>query len=324
VKPPYGAAAAALLLSGCGYIGEPMYPLVNVPNRVTDLAAVERGAVIVYQFTLPSLTTEGKRAKIGKVEIRAGVAPDGSFNRDVWLSKALDLQAKPDEKGHVMSEVPATPWVGKDVILGVRAYGVNGRASDWSNLVTVTVIEPLTKAAGVVAVAVAEGVHVSWQGPGGQYKVFRRVGDEPLALVATVETNQWLDPATEFGKRYRYIVQAVRKAGVSEAESEPSETAEVTPVDVFPPAVPAGLNAIAATKNIELVWDRNTEQDVAGYRLYRAVGDGELQKIADIQEAPSYSDRAVESGKVYRYAVSAVDRLGNESKQSAPVEVAAP
>ena len=63
---------AVLMLSGCGYIGEPMYPLVNIPKRVTDLAAVERGAAIIYQFTLPSLTTEGKRAKIGRVEIRAG------------------------------------------------------------------------------------------------------------------------------------------------------------------------------------------------------------------------------------------------------------
>jgi fibronectin type 3 domain-containing protein len=165
---------------------------------------------------------------------------------------------------------------------------------------------------------------VSWQGPAGQYKIFRRVGDEALLPVATAEMNQWLDPATEYGKRYRYSVQAVRKAGVSDAESEPSDTAEVTPVDTFPPAVPNGLNAIAATQNIELVWDRNAEPDMAGYRLYRAVGDGKLEKLADIQEAPSYSDRAVESGKTYRYAVSAVDRLGNESKQSSPAEVIAP
>src|SRR2546426_1720442 len=38
-RSPYAAAAAALILNGCGYIGEPMYPLVNIPKRVTDLAA---------------------------------------------------------------------------------------------------------------------------------------------------------------------------------------------------------------------------------------------------------------------------------------------
>jgi hypothetical protein len=324
VKLPYAAAAAALVLNGCGYIGEPMYPLVNVPARVNDLAVVERGATIVYQFTLPALTTEGKRAKIGKVEVRAGVAPAGDFNRNVWLASALDLQAKPDAKGHVISEVPAAPWVGKDVIFGVRVFGVNGRSADWSNLVTVTVAPPLAKPTGVLVAAVVYGVHVSWQSPAGQFKIFRQAGDEPLLPVATVEANQWRDPATEYGKRYRYIVQAVLKTGVSEAESEPSETAEITPIDTFAPAVPAGLNAIAATQNIELVWDRNTESDMASYRLYRAVGDGKLEKIAEIKDAPSYSDRAVESGKQYRYAVSAVDKLGNESKPSTPVEVTAP
>src|SRR5260370_14946463 len=118
-------------------MGEPMYTVMNIPSRVTDLAAVERGAAIVYQFTLPALTTEGKLAKIGRVEIRAGEAPPGGFNYADWLAKATELQAKPEEHGRVRSEVPAAPWVGKDVIFGVRVYGVNGRNADWSNLVTV-------------------------------------------------------------------------------------------------------------------------------------------------------------------------------------------
>ena len=37
------AAAAAALLAGCGYIGDPLPPLLNIPARVTDLTAVQRG-----------------------------------------------------------------------------------------------------------------------------------------------------------------------------------------------------------------------------------------------------------------------------------------
>src|SRR5260370_14784931 len=175
-----------------------MYPLVNIPKRVTELGAVERGASSIYQFTLPSLTTEGKRAKIGRVEIRAGEAPPGTFNRDEWLAKAIELQARPDERGHVRSEVPAAPWVGKDAIFGVRVYGVNGRNADWSNLVAVTVVAPLATPSAVAAKAVPEGVQVSWQGPAGQFRVFRQVGDEALTVAATAEANQWLDQATEY------------------------------------------------------------------------------------------------------------------------------
>ena len=35
------------------------------------------------------------------------------------------------------------------------------------------------------------------------------------------------------------------------------------------------------------------------------------------------SDRQIEAGKKYRYAVSAVDQTGNESRRSEPVEAAA-
>src|SRR5262249_27771566 len=110
-------ASAALILSGCGYIGDPQYPLLNLPKPVTDLSAVERGKAIVYQFTLPELTTEGVRAKIGRIETRVGEAPQGPFNREQWLANATELQAKPGEHGQVKGEFPAAPWVGKDLIL---------------------------------------------------------------------------------------------------------------------------------------------------------------------------------------------------------------
>jgi fibronectin type 3 domain-containing protein len=46
--------------------------------------------------------------------------------------------------------------------------------------------------------------------------------------------------------------------------------------------------------------------------------------LAETGESPSYSDRAMKSGTTYRYAVTAFDKLGNESEKSAPVTVIAP
>jgi hypothetical protein len=319
------AVTTVLLLSGCGYIGEPLYPLLNIPSRVTDLAAVQRGSAIIFQFTTPVLTTEGKQARIGQVEVRIGENSQGAFDMNGWVARSKRIDGAFENQKHVLSETPAAPWVGKEAVLAVKISGVNKRDVGWSNLAIVKVVAPLTAPAGVEATAVAEGVRVSWQGPAGRYRVFRR-GEQDLAvsLMTTVEANQWVDTTTEYGKQYRYIVQAVQKTGSGEVESEVSSEGNVTPIDVFPPAVPKGLNAIAAAENIELVWERDTEPDLAGYRLYRAVGDGKLEKLADIQDAPSYSDRKLESGKRYRYAVSAVDRIGNESKLSEPVEITAP
>ena len=298
-----------------------MNPLLNIPNRVTDMAAVQRGGNIIFQFTLPPLTTEGKLARVGRIEVRVGENGPAPFNTNEWAarSKALDLVT--DHKKHILSETPAAPWVGKEVVLAVRVYGVNKRNAGWSNLAIVNVIAPLAAPTSVEATAVAEGVRVNWQGPAGQYRVFRRMEqDQSVSLMATVEGNQWVDTTTEYGKQYHYVVQAIHGA----VESELSDEKSVSPIDTFAPAVPKGLNAVAAGEKIELVWDRNTEPDLAGYRLYRALGDGTLEKIADIQDAPSYSDGKVESGKRYRYAVSSVDRLNNESSPSEPVEITAP
>ena len=88
--------------------------------------------------------------------------------------------------------------------------------------------------------------------------------------------------------------------------------------------MPAGLNAATAPNSIEISWEGNTEPDLAGYRVYRSTGAGPFEKIGELVAIPSYSDRDIEHGKTYRYAVSAIDKSGNESAQSGPVEAMVP
>jgi len=105
-----------------------------------------------------------------------------------------------------------------------------------------------------------------------------------------------------------------------EAEDEAGNrsTAVVTVVvDTVPPAPPVGLMASPTeTLEVDLIWDANTESDLAGYRPYR---DGTLL-TADLQPSPSYLDAAVGSG-AFTYTVTAVDEAGNESEPSQPAEI---
>jgi len=48
-----------------------------------------------------------------------------------------------------------------------------------------------------------------------------------------------------------------------------------------------------------------------------------FEKVAALIDAPAYSDRQVEAGKRYRYAVASVDQAGNESARTEAVEVTA-
>ena len=222
-------------------------------------------------------------------------------------------------------EIPAAPWVGKDVVLGVRVAGANGHPSAWSKLLALSVVQPPAPPRDLKAENVLEGVRLTWSGDGPAYRVYRRAdADAAFTVAANTEAREYLDRATEYGKPVRYIVQAIVKTGTGEVESDLSMEVTRTPADEFPPAVPAGLTAVPTANSIELTWDRDTEPDLAGYRIYRAAPGGEFQKIGETAEAPSYSDRQIEAGKKYRYTVSAFDKAGNESKQSAEIEVAAP
>ena len=70
-------ALAALAAAGCGYVGEPLPPLANIPGRVTDLTATQRGAHLIVQFTVPQLTTEGIAIKAPlQLDLRAGLGTD--------------------------------------------------------------------------------------------------------------------------------------------------------------------------------------------------------------------------------------------------------
>jgi hypothetical protein len=328
-------AAAALLLAGCGYVGDPLPPLANIPARVSDLTAMQRGGRIIVQFTNPALTTEGHPIPPPlRVDLRAGTA--GQFAEEQWAAGARQIPPGAmaggcnKETGQeacptARYEIPAADWTGKEVIFGVRAVAGNGKRSGWSNFAVVPVVTPPEKPGGMVPATTQQGVRLTWQARGTDFRVFRKTGDGPLTPVANVQNSEWTDTATEFGKRYTYVVQSIVKLdNAKEAESELSDEASIVPRDIFPPAAPKGVQASSAPNSIELNWERNGEDDMAGYRVYRAEGNGALEKIADASAVPSYSDRRVEHGKIYRYAITAIDQAGNESPRSAPIEVAMP
>ena len=305
----------ALLLTGCGYVGDPLPPALNIPKRVTDLRVVERADKALVDFTVQELTTEELPLRLGRIELQAGAG-------------ALDASTvvKP---GAVHLEYPVRDWVGQEVRLRVRVFSRQGRDSGWSDSVTLRVVAPLDAPSEFKVEAVAQGVRLQWTAPsspeGTAFRVWKRSGEETAAAeAATVASREWIDADTRYGVLYEYSVQAVLKSGGANAESEIRGPVSITPVDKFPPAAPVGLTALAGAASIELTWDRNTEPDLAGYYLYRAAADGAFARLGGLLETPASSDRDVKPGIRYRYAVSAVDRSGNESGRSGPVEAVLP
>ena len=316
---------AYALMVACGSVGEPLYPALRIPNRVTDLSAIERGDQIDVTFSTPSHTTEGLVIKsIGKIDLRIGINNESSnFEVNRWASTAQQIDVPvPDALGFVRKMIPAQPFVGKDEVVAVRVANEKGRFSDWSNVVTIVVEPPLAPPSSIKAEPAPQGVQLSWTAPGStKFNVYRKTEEEKTPnLLASSDEPSYLDNTAEFGKTYEYYIEGL----YDKTATEVAGPVTITPKDIFPPAAPTGLTASAGVGSVELAWERNTETDFKEYRVLRAEGDGAFTQIAAGLDAPSYSDHAVEAGKRYRYEISAVDQNGNVSQPCSPVEVTVP
>src|SRR5207249_498986 len=138
-----------------------------------------------------------------------------------------------------------------------------------------------------------------------------------------------VDDTARIGGRYRYFARLVAAAaGAGLRESPPTRPeVEVDYADRFPPAAPSLVTAdpVAPARDTEarweirLAWSSPIDADVAGYRIYRAEGDGAFALAASLPASETtWTDAAVEPGRRYRYSVTAFDTADppNESERS--------
>jgi hypothetical protein len=132
------------------------------------------------------------------------------------------------------------------------------------------------------------------------------------------------DARMTWGERRCYAVRAVATIDTLTIESDATAPVCTTLKDTFPPAPPKNLQAVGLEGSIDLIWDASPERDIAGYYVLRrqlAGGSFEPVTATPIQDA-RFTDN-VAAGTRFVYTVKAVDRAGNVSEASAPVEEAA-
>jgi len=237
-----------------------------------------------------------------------------------------------------------------EVTYAVEVLNRNARGAGLSNRVHVPAVATLPPPGDVAAELTGDGVVLTWTSTGEsqnvpansatsspdlqhRYRIYRRdesSGKDAIAGEVPVPSTEpgpahFTDSSFEWEKTYLYRLTTVSivKRSDSEVQIEGDDTPPLRVIahDVFPPSVPAGLQAAYSGEGqkpfIDLIWAPVTNADLAGYNVYRSAANGSPIKLnSELVKSPSYRDSAVASGKTYTYAVSAVDVRGNESQRS--------
>jgi len=354
--------AALLSLTGCGVPGIPKPPSLDLPRPVTALRAVRKGNLVFLAWTIPTETTDGLRVRhLGVTRICRSteptasdcVNPIGTVTPPTPESQQKK-SATPGEKLQASYTDQLPPSLLRDdptaqLFYAVSVFNQRGRSAGLSNKVAVPAGAVLPPPSDFRAQVTADGVLLSWTGNPQSaetpqlrhiYRVYRRedgtkadtiTGEMPFGALRTYLL---LDHSFEWEKTYEYratIVYLIHVEGRPETQFEGDDTPSVRVFahDIFPPAVPSGLQAVFSGAGqqpfIDLIWAPDTDADLAGYNVYRHEPGTTEQKInSEILKTSAFRDSNVTPGHTYFYSVSAVDLRGNESAHSAETSESVP
>ena len=339
------ALVSLFILCSCGTPGAPQPPSLNLAKPISDLQATRTGDQVTLTWTIPTQTTDGASFRHrGSTRVCRAI-DQVSIDR---CSAIATLPASANEKtASFNSEIPSQSNGPSDyATYAVEVLNDRRRSAGLSNQVKIptTVVSHLSGSPkiqvtedAVIATATVVPREPSLQ----QALELRRkekdtdlettVAQRPLDLPEGEAANLELrDENFVWEKKYDYRVVLVASAKVPGStvvfDADASAPIEVLVHDVFPPAVPTGLQAVFSGQtpgqqpDIDLTWNPNMDRDLAGYFVYRR-RQGEPATAANRLNpqpvtTPSYRDIDVQLGNTYVYSVSAVDERGNESKRS--------
>jgi hypothetical protein len=352
-----GCILLLTMLTGCGTPGAPQLPSLQLARPVDDLTASRKGNKVQLDWTLPRKNTDRtlvKNIPQSRICRRDGTALMGGCTEVGVVQNTRFEQVKKGEQPPAvrMKYVDTLPTqLGEKNPAGFVRYGVEvmntrDRSAGLSNQVLIPVAPTINPPEEITAKIEADGVLISWTGadvpvaPTGltyRYRISRSPsganGFIGLADVEPAEEGFYLDKTFAWETKYDYRITSVtlvHSQGVNmTVEGDDSKPVATFTRDIYPPSEPTGLQAVFSSVGqkpfVDLSWAPNMESDLAGYNIFRRVGNSEPAKInRQLVPVPSYRDDSVVPGTTYSYSVSAVDLRGNESPRSAETNEAVP
>jgi hypothetical protein len=339
-------AISIFFWTACGTPGVPQPPSLNLAKPVSDLRATRTGNQVTLTWTVPADTTDGAKFRHRGPTRVCRAIDEPNINQCAAIA-SLDTPTTQKTTSSV-SEIPPQNVDPNDyVVYAVEVLNNRGRSAGLSNQVKIptTAISRLdgipkiqvtpdavlvTATVAPRATAVPQILELLRKEKGTPQET--TVAQRPLELQEREPANVELrDENFVWEKTYQYRVVLVGSEKLPDGntvsfDADASSPIEILVHDVFPPAIPTGLQAVFSGQlpgqqpSIDLTWNPDLERDVAGYFVYRRNQDQPAAAAIKLNPqpvaTPSFRDTAIQPGNTYVYSVSAIDQRGNESKRS--------
>ncbi len=326
--------------SGCGKKLFPVPPGKLRPQTIDDLKAKVIPDGIELSWSVPVRNMDGSPlVKIKSFELFREEVPLDQYCAGCppKFGEPLEIpfDAKPEEARKMLYE-DRTVRAGMHYEYAVRTVKGLLNKSDMSNRVGVVWHAPPEAPEQLRAEAVRNGIRLTWQPPRKwtdgtpvdlplSYRIFRREEKaEKWKHLADISVTSFFDENSRTDRIYSYRVAAFFKFHGTEIDGQPASVSNVVPKDFIPPEPPRGLVAVQTGAGVELLWQQNSEIDIAGYRVYRRDPDGLITLLTRTPvKTPRFIDRDRLSAGRYSYWVTAVDNAHppNESGMSSMVTI---
>lgn len=323
-----------ILLLGCGAKGPLTLEPRKVPTVITDIKIQQIGTNLRLMWNFPAKLSDKKTRvelkSIKKIRIyhAAGRLTPKKFKKKSALIQKLDNKdlTRKDNYFSIDLAFKVKNLDNKLHSFAIRYQHDRDRAP-LSKIVTLETVVPAKPINDLGIVKENKVIKLKWSRPRlnlnnaaipyiSGYRVYRMVqkGDfSPVSRERILE-EYYEDLDTGRDGEYFYYVSAILS---QEIESEPSNTVSINVEDIYPPDPPANLISFRANDHIFLTWHAVTEKDLDFYKIFRKSSpDEEFNLIANQIKENFFKDMTVKKGVRYTYAVTAVDKKGNESQIS--------
>jgi hypothetical protein len=277
-----------LLSISCGKKGDPTLKTVEKPVPVKEISAVHREDKLIISWSYPA----SERLKIKGFYIKKAIG-----DRQEAIGKRQEFKNIAFLKSDVSQFVDKDFKIGQTYLYTIRVRNLEDIISDESPVITVKPLPLPEKPTGVRYSLTEDSVIIKWDKiysetrKGVKYNIYKsyekgKYPAFPLNNTPLIETS--FSDKIEKSRTVYYTVRALLGTDIK-GEGYPSEELEVNP-ESFVPSKPVNLSYVPSEKKVYLIWDKNPETWVKGYRIYRKKASESEFKLIGESILPTFID----------------------------------